>query len=342
MNKQELRERIPQKPPVILPIPIKENQPIWSVMISVYNTYAYLQTTLLAILELDKGMGIMQIMVVDDASKDGDVGAMVKDIGKGRIGYFKQPVHVGKLRNLETCLKLAQGKYIHILYGDNYVMHGFYEEIELLFNEYPRIGAAFTEFEYINERGNNIWKHQVLTKERGVLKNWVSTIALRQLTQPSAMVIKRSTYEKLGGFFGVEHGEFWEMTARIAAYSDLAYVPKVLANFRIHGTALSSEHLRTGKNIDDIAKVIGLIRGYLPLEDRDRISDTAKKYFSQHFARLSHKVYHEYNNTSAATNQAWAALKLHVNGISLKYALLLYLKVLFGYKKIRRMVEKVS
>jgi len=31
------------------------------------------------------------------------------------------------------------------------------------------------------------------------------------------MVVKREVYEKLGGFYGVEYGEDWEMWVRIAA-----------------------------------------------------------------------------------------------------------------------------
>jgi glycosyltransferase involved in cell wall biosynthesis len=342
MNKNEQRERIPQKPPIILPLPDSDEQPLWSVMISLHNTYAYLETTLLAILELDKGIGIMQMMVVDDASKDGNIEDLVKEVGKGRIGYFRQPICVGKLRNLETCIKLARGKYIHLLYGDNYVMKGFYEEVENIFADFPRVGAAFTEFEYINERGAPIWKHKPLSQERGIIKNWVETLAERQLTQPSAMVIKRKTYEKLGSYFAVEHGEFWEMTLRIAAYSELAYIPKVLANFRIHGKALAPGSLKTGSNIDDISTIIGIIRGYLPLEIRDKVSDTSKKYFSQHFARLSHKVYHEFKDTGAAMQQAKSALLLHVNIISIQYSVLLFLKVAIGYKRIRNWVEKIT
>ncbi|WP_037369134.1 glycosyltransferase [Sediminibacterium sp. C3] len=342
MRKPELRERIPSRPPLISPLHDETDQPVWSVMIAVDNTFTYLNTTLLSILELDQGIGVMQIMVVDDASDDGDVEQLVKDTGKGRIGYFRQPNKIGRLRNLETCIKLSRGKYVHILYGDNYVMPGFYDEILSLFNEFPRVGAAFTEFQYINERGNPIWKHQPLAKERGLLKNWVKAVALRQNTEPSAMVIKRTTYEKLGSFFGAEHGEFWEMTVRIAAHAELAYVPKVLANFRIHGKALHSEALKTGRNIDDITKIIGIIRAYLPLDVRDEVNAMSKKYFSQHFAQLSHKVYHELDDTEAALKQAWGALVLDINWISLKYSLLLFFKYLIGYKVIRKWVEKIS
>lgn len=340
-KKTDLRERIPKLAPVIQPLPSSKEQPNWSVMIPVYNTIAFLEQCLLSVMEQDRGIEHMQIMVVDDASTDGNVEELVKRVGAGRIGYFRQPVNVGKLRNLETCIKLSEGKYIHLLYGDTVLLHDFYLEIESLFEDFPRIGAAFTDFEYINEKGIKIWDHQRLQVLRGVLKNWLLTIAKRQEVQPPAMVIKRSTYEHLGAYFGMEFGSFWEMTVRIAAHYEVGYCPRFLAKFRVHGSniALNSEDVLL--NIQDIAKVIGIIRGYLPLENRDRINKESKKYFAQYYARLSHKVYHEFNQPKAALQQAWGALMMDINPMSLKYASLLFVKLLTGYRHIRNMIEKI-
>ncbi len=341
-KKTDLRERIPKQAPVILPLPSNIETPKWSVMIPVYNTYPYLEQCLLSVLEQDRGIEQMQIMVVDDASSDGNVKELVKRLGDGRIGYFRQPVNVGKLRNFETCIKLSEGKYIHLLYGDTFLVNDFYLEIESLFEDFPRIGAAFTDFEYINEKGIKIWDHLRLQVLRGVLKNWLITIAKRQEVQPPAMVIKRTTYEHLGAYFGIEFGEFWEMAVRIAAHYEVGYCPRVLAKFRVHRSnlALSSEDALL--NLVDISKVIGIIRGYLPFENRDSINKESKKYFAQYYSRLSHKVYHEFNQPKAAIQQALGALKMDVNPVSLKYSLLLLVKVLFGYRHIRNFIEKAA
>jgi len=341
-TKSENRERIPKQPPVIMPVAVVAAQPIWSVMVPVYNTYAYLEECLLSILEQDRGLDQMQIMVVDDASTDGNVEQLVKRVGAGRIGYFRQPMNVGKLRNFETCIKLSQGKYIHLMYGDNSLVKDFYVEIESLFEDFPRIGAAFTEFEYINEKGHKIWEHNRLQPLRGVLKNWLITIAKKQEVQPPAMVIKRSTYEKLGAYYAVEYGEFWEICARIAAHFDVAYCPRVLSKFRVHGATISLSIEQSKMNIKDVTKVIDIIRGYLPFENRDEVSNESKKYFSQYYSRLSHKVYHDYNQTSAAILQAKDALVMDINSITLRYSCLLFFKVLIGYRHIRKFVEKAS
>ena len=248
----------------------------------------------------------------------------------------------GDIRNFETCIKLSQGKYVHLIYGDNYLVKDFYVEIESLFEDFPRIGAAFTEFEYINEQGHKIWEHNRLRVIRGVLKNWLLTIAKKQEVQPPAIVIKRSTYEQLGAYYAVEYGEFWEMCARIAAHFEVAYCPRVLSKYRVHGLTISLSVEQSKMNIKDVTKVIDIIRGYLPFENRDEVSNESKKYFSQYYSRLSHKVYHEYNQTNAAVIQAWDALVMDINLVSLRYSFLLFFKVFFGYKYFRNLVVKTA
>ena len=133
MLREELK-RIPSTPPKINPLTDVRNRILWSVMIPVYNCINYLKYTLLSVLEQDLGPLIMQIEVIDDCSTDGDVEDLVYKIGKGRIKYFRQNVNLGSLRNFETCINRAKGKYIHLLHGDDMVKLGFYQEINYLFN----------------------------------------------------------------------------------------------------------------------------------------------------------------------------------------------------------------
>jgi glycosyltransferase involved in cell wall biosynthesis len=145
-------ERIPTHPPEIKPVPENIQRPRWSVMIPAYNCSQYLIENILSVLQQDPGPLQMQIEVVDDSSTDTDVEALVKEAGKGRVGYYRQPENVGSLRNFETCLNRATGHYIHILHGDDKLRNGFYNEIEKLFAAFPEAGAAFTGFTFIDEK----------------------------------------------------------------------------------------------------------------------------------------------------------------------------------------------
>jgi glycosyltransferase involved in cell wall biosynthesis len=341
-SKQYKIDRMPTAPPVIAPVLEGAFRPRWSVMIPVYNCIQYLEETIVTVLSQYKGREYMEIVVVDDASTDGDVEGLVARAGKGVIGYFKQDENVGSLRNFETCIKISKGYYIHLLHGDDQIKEGFYEEIDELFDTYPHIGAAFTSYEYMDEKGKRIWDTPIVSTQKGVLKNWLTTIAQKQMIQPPAKVVKRSSYERLGAFYGVHYGEDWEMWVRIAMHYTVAYSPKVLARYRVHEKNISGRSMRTGQNIRDIDTVIKTIRLYLPDEQRDKITAISRRNFAEYYVRLSHKFYHEYNDTTTAVRQAIGSMSLYPNFLTLRLGILLLLKVVTGYKYFRRFVEKVS
>src|SRR5882762_9895331 len=120
-----MNSRIPTSPPVITPVSPADVHPLWSVLIPTYNCIEWLRQTLEGVLVQDPGPEKMQIEVVDDYSTDGDVGALVQEIGKGRIGFFRQEKNRGSLRNFETCLNRSKGYLVHLLHGDDLVLKGF-------------------------------------------------------------------------------------------------------------------------------------------------------------------------------------------------------------------------
>ena len=72
-------------PPVIRPVEDSVDRPLWSVMIPAYNCYNTLGETITSVLMQAPGKDQMQIEVVDDGSTDGDVKALVDELGKGGL-----------------------------------------------------------------------------------------------------------------------------------------------------------------------------------------------------------------------------------------------------------------
>jgi glycosyltransferase involved in cell wall biosynthesis len=327
-----MNERIPQHPPEIKPVPDHVRRPLWSVMIPAYNCSQYLIENIESVLEQDKGAEHMQIEVVDDFSTDTDVESLVQKIGKGRVGYYRQPQNVGSLRNFETCLNRATGKYVHLLHGDDRVLDGFYSEIENVFNAFPEAGAAFTGFTFVDETNQPLYENKELLFEPGLLNNWLPEIARSQLIQPPAMVVKRSVYENLGGFFAVHYGEDWEMWVRIAAHYPVAHSPKKLALYREHLNNITSRSFLSGQSMTDVMKVVDIIQNYLPQNERGRIKRFTKKHLSHYFAYTADKIYHVYGKPQLALEQAKRAMGLHFSHVTLLYWLKIHFKILIGYK----------
>jgi len=340
MSNIQKKERTPQTPPIIYPINEGVMRPLFSVAIPVYNCYDYIKLSLQSVLQQDLGPNKMEIYVVDDGSTDGNVEELIKNIGGDRVGYYRQPTNVGSLRNFETAINISKGYYIHILHGDDEVKNGFYKEIEQLFDENPTAGAAFTEFEYIDNVGIRLWDNEKVHSIRGIIENWANMIASKQLLQVPAMVVKRSTYEKLGSFYAVHYGEDWEMWVRIAINYPVAYSPQYLARYRVHRTNISSRSLKSGQNLKDIKKVIGIIYKNMPADIRKKINKQCRKNFAEYYARIAHRLYHEHNDYRSALIQANGSLRLYISKVTLKNSVKLYLKVLIGYGTIKNLLSK--
>jgi len=328
-------ERIPLSPPVIAALNRIDAGPLWSVMIPVYNCSQYLPQLLESVLGQDPGPGLMQIEVIDDNSTDANVQEIVETIGGGRVGYYRQPENVGSLRNFETCLNRAKGKWVHLLHGDDFVSPGFYNEIKLLFETYPEAGAAFTGFHYVDEDSAVLYPNKALSEKPGYIENWLDIISQSQCIQPPAMVVKRSVYEELGAFFGVHYGEDWEMWVRISYRFPIVHSPLALANYRIHTTNITSRYFLSGQNIRDIRKVIEMIQHYLPADKRRHLRRQANRNFSIYFAKTSDMVYHGYKLRWQAFQQAIAALKMDVNPTTFYFVVKLFVKNALRYQSKR-------
>jgi glycosyltransferase involved in cell wall biosynthesis len=280
----------------------------------------------------------MQIEVIDDCSTDGNVEQLVKDIGKGRINFFQQNENVGSLRNFETCINRAKGQYIHLLHGDDLVKKGFYNEIESLFQKFPTSGSAITNFNWVNENEIENLPSQEILKEPGIIDNWLLKIASKQMIQPPAVVVKRSVYEELGSFFGVHYGEDWEMWIRIASRYPVAYSPKCLATYRGgHSTNISSEYVATGKNIDDILKVIEIVQDYLPVEQKEKVKKAAKNNFAISYAKSAYRILKVEKNKKLALILVKGSLKLSMNIRTAYWISCLYI----DFEVIRRNLKKI-
>lgn len=305
-------ERILKSPPIIDPVDPKIKRPLWSVMIPSYNCLKYLPHTLESVLAQDPGPGLMQIEVIDDCSTDGDVEQLVNDFGRGRIKYYRQQTNVGHHRNFATCLQRSVGEYVHLLHGDDAVKVGFYKEIENLFNDNPDAGAAFTNNGYIDDQGHATFLPKNISEHPGILTNFLDCIAQKQMLQFSAMVVKRKVYEHLGGFYGVNYCEDWEMWIRIAAHYPVAYSPVKLALYRGgqgNGESITSQALISGDNFRNVNKVIQMSQTYFSEQRWKYIRNNAKKNYAEHIAKASNQMY-KYNK-KVAFSQGLSAFKMY-------------------------------
>ncbi|WP_373055891.1 glycosyltransferase family 2 protein [Zunongwangia sp. H14] len=304
-------QRIPASPPYIAPIKDQYPRPLWSVMIPVYNCSNYLPEAIESVLKQDMGKALMQIEVVDDCSTDANVEELVRKLGKGRVKYYKQEVNVGSLRNFETCINQARGKYVHLLHGDDRVKIGYYASLTKLFDKFPEAGAAFCAWEHIDSEGNFSHQSRIEAKEPCVLENWLHKLAEFPRLQYVAITVKREVYEKLGSFYLVHYGEDWEMWARIAKHYPTAYIPEFLAEYREHKNSITWRSYQSGQNIKDIAKVTAAIISYLPKKDQKKMLKIANRNYVYWILNETFSAWFISKNKTVVYNQIKTVLGIY-------------------------------
>ena len=227
----------PTSQPEIEPVqgPVR---PFWSVMMPTFNGDPRLASALESVLTQAPEPDEMQIEVVDDCSTRGNPGALVERIGGGRVSFFQQPSNVGHSANFNTCIRRARGHVIHILHDDDAVRPDFYARLGTVLRDRPELGGAFTRSIYADADGH--WR-SFSPLERttpGMIDDWLYRISSGQRVTTPSVVVRRSTYEAIGGFDQSVKtgGEDWEMWVRIATRFPVWFEPEPLAVYRMNRT----------------------------------------------------------------------------------------------------------
>lgn len=278
--------------PSIDPVQDNGNRPLWSVMIPTYNPQEdFLEQAIKSVLLQGINFKKMQIEVIDDGSINCDVEALVAAWGKGRIAYFRQPHNVGMVINFNTCIERARGHWVHIFHDDDLLLPGFYGHLEAATRKPALAGAAFCRHNFINQNQHETFRAALEQKTRGLLQGWSGRIAKACRIQCCSIVVKRSSYELIGGFDPAARlSADWEMWVRIAAHFPVWYEPQLLASYRQHENSMTSGLMRSAKGIEDINNVINLYQAYLPADVYQRCAPKARKHYALYALNIARSM----------------------------------------------------
>jgi glycosyltransferase involved in cell wall biosynthesis len=237
--------------PKIFPLPEGLRRPLWSIMIPSYNCANYLAQTLESVLKQDLSPEHMQIEVVDDCSTKDDPETVVKEVGKGRVSFYRHPQNVGAIRNFNTCIQRSQGEIIHILHGDDFVGAGFYQRFSQLIHDRPDVALFACRALFMDEQGEiDTISDRLKSLENP--SNDASAFFYENCFFTPAVVIRRKFYEQFGGFCeSLKHTADWEMWVRAVQMSSGISINEPLAYYRVFGGNDTSKLAKTGDNLRD-------------------------------------------------------------------------------------------
>jgi glycosyltransferase involved in cell wall biosynthesis len=255
--------------PRIAPVPAGVKRPLWSVMIPTFNCARYLGRTLQSALEQDPGPERMQIEVVDDASTKDDPEAVVREIGRGRVRFYRKPKNAGATANFNTCIERSTGRLVHILHGDDWVGPEFYARFGAAFEESPRCAAVFSRAFIVDEQGKSLG----LSLPVGSLSresNDARELMLDNPLRAPAAVVRRRFYEEQGGFEpSLVHVADWEMWVRAVTRGRARMLDRALASYRLFAANDTGRLVQSADNYRDYLRLAEIWeRAGLPGFDR--------------------------------------------------------------------------
>jgi len=278
-------------------------------MIPTFNNAEYLRVALLSVLAQDAGPENMQIEVIDDASDD-DPAGVVQEIGRGRVSYYRQDRNVGHIANFQSCLLRSTGRIVHLLHCDDAVLPGFYRNLQTGFERVPGLGAAFCRQIFIDQQGVRLSTAPLEQEKAGIISDAACRLAREQRIMTPSIVVRRSVYERLGGFDRrLQCTEDWEMWVRIAASYAVWYEPEPLALYRVHQNSNTGRHVRSAEDMACTRRAIEIFGSYLPAERAAEITGAARLTYAWGALESAQRLL-EAGDAPGFRAQLWEGLRL--------------------------------
>lgn len=227
-------------------------RPQLSVMIPVYNVQndGWLRECLNSILTQRSPAPATEIVIVDDAS-DSNIAEEIAAEFAPRVGYSRNPKNLGIVENHNHCIRMARGELVHILHQDDWLEPGFYAKVAQPLLDNDMLVAAFSRAKIVDDEGNYRSDQPLLQLETGIADDFSAKIALRQRILFPTMIVRRSAYERVGGFSASLIFAFdLEMWARLSSAGPIWYEPTPYADYRTHQWSVTSSIANRERLVD--------------------------------------------------------------------------------------------
>jgi len=214
-------------------------KPLISICMPNYNYEKFIKEAIESILA--QTYTDFELIIVDDASTDNSV-EIIKSIKDPRIKLYQNESNIFMFPTINKAIRLAKGEIVTIIHSDDMYKKNFLEEIVNTYNIYPDKKVFITGVDFYHsddgysvpwypyENGGIISKKEVLLR-LGDSNNIGNSVNV---------AIHKDAVNKVGYFTNIYKyiGDF-DYWLRLAEEFDFVYIPKILANYRIHGSNIT-------------------------------------------------------------------------------------------------------
>jgi glycosyltransferase involved in cell wall biosynthesis len=188
-----------------------------------------------------------ELLIIDDSSTDATV-ALIKKMEDSRIQLIEKPVNSGYTNSLNYGLKIAKGKYIARMDGDDISFpERFAKQITYL-EANPEVVVCGTTYKII---GND--KPIALPENHEAIK--LGLLWGNCISHPSVMIRKKTLDEySIQYDTSKEPAEDYDMWVRLLSLGKLHNLQEVLLEYRLYGNQVSRKRAEDQKKNDVLAK----------------------------------------------------------------------------------------
>lgn len=199
--------------------------PLVSIVTPSFNQARYIEATIRSVLEQDYPR--IEYLIVDGGSTDGTVEIIKKY--EGRIGWWVSEQDKGQTDAINKGFARAKGDILAWLNSDDTYEPGAVAAAVKYLMEHPRVGMVYGDCNFINEEGQVIGRFRAEQTDYRLLRQ--GYVHIPQQT----MFFRAELWQQVGpldpSFYFAMDYDLW---TRLAARTQLKYVPQTWANFRLH------------------------------------------------------------------------------------------------------------
>jgi GT2 family glycosyltransferase len=207
-------------------------EPRFSIVTPVYETPAEVLRAMLASVRR-QGFGDWELCLVDDASQQAHVGAILEAAQRGdpRIRVHRREANGGIVAASNDALKMAAGEFIALLDHDDTLHPDALALVDEAIRANPEADFVYTDEDKLDAGGHHVSPF--------FKPGWSPERMRTQMYTCHLGVMRRSLVEEVGGFDPeLEGSQDWDLVLRVSERARaVAHVPRVLYHWRMLETS---------------------------------------------------------------------------------------------------------
>jgi glycosyltransferase involved in cell wall biosynthesis len=196
-----------------------------SIVTPSYNQAPYLEETIRSVLAQDYPQ--IEYMIVDGGSTDGTIELIKKY--EGKLAWWVSEKDKGQTDAINKGFARAKGEILAWLNSDDTYAPGAVAAAVKYLQEHPEVGMVYGDCNFINETGRVIGKFNSAQTNYRLLRQGYAHIPQQ------TMFFRTELWRQVGpldpSFYFAMDYDLW---TRLAARTEIKYVPQTWANFRLH------------------------------------------------------------------------------------------------------------